>query len=159
MGQPAIGGQKKARAGQRKRRPLRAATPLANGHLNARELGLLSQIQQAFSIDLLNKGMQDVVDPYEHYTRGHCYVATEAFYYLYGKKAGYEPRGRDYHWWLEHGETGQIVDPTEPQLSGPHDYTEPKSKGFLPQSPKHATKELMRRVRAIQKRPGQRWSA
>lgn len=128
-----------------------------NQNLSRKELILIKQIQQALSFDLLNKDMQRNVKPDEHYTRGHCYIAAEAFYYLYGLKAGYVPRGKDYHWWLEHKVDGHIVDPTEPQLSGPFDYSEAKSKNFMPQSPKNATKELMRRVKAIRARPNAKW--
>ena len=128
-----------------------------NQNLTREEEQWIKQIQQALSFDLLNKDMRSIVNPEDHFTRGHCYVATEAFYYLYGCKAGYVPRGRDYHWWLEHKETGHIVDPTEPQLSGPFDYSKVKSKRFLPQSPKNATKELMRRVLAFRARPNASW--
>src|SRR5690606_29708750 len=90
-----------------------------NSHLTRKEAKLLRQIQQALSFDLLNGNLREDIAPTEHYTRGHCYVASEAFYYLHGKRAGYDPRGRDYHWWLEHRDTGAIVDPTLPQLDGP----------------------------------------
>jgi hypothetical protein len=128
------------------------------GGLTAAELKLIEQIQQALSFDLLNQDMREEVSPTDHFTRGHCYVAAEAFYYLYGKEAGFEPRGRDYHWWLEHPSRGVIADPTAPQMSAGFDYSRYRSKGFMPKSPKKATEELMRRVEAIRKQRRMRWT-
>jgi hypothetical protein len=157
-------------SGKRRARPRLAASSRSRGDAAARrqeatllrkltreERKLIRQIQEALSFDLLNADMRKVVSPTEHYCRGHCYAAAEAFYYLYGQAHGFEPRGRDYHWWLENPSRGVVADPTGPQHSAPWDYSACRSRNFLPQSPKHASDELMRRVRAIQATRLERW--
>ena len=129
----------------------------ANAGLLKSELKLIEQIQQALSFDLLNTAMRNVVAPTEHYCRGHCYVASEAFYHLYGKAAGFEPRGASYHWWLFHPGRNVIADPTAPQLAAGHRYPPKARPNFLPQSPSLAAKELIGRVSRLRARPRQRW--
>jgi hypothetical protein len=125
--------------------------------LSAEERDLIRRIHEALSFDLLNDTMRDVVEPTEHYCRGHCYVAAEAFYYLYGQAHRFEPRGRDYHWWLEHPKRGVIAEPTGPQHSDPFDYSSHKNGRFMPQTPKRASRELIRRVRAVLETPRKKW--
>lgn len=132
-------------------------TSRAKAGLSKSELKLIEQIQQALSFDLLNSSMQRVVAPTDHYCRGHCYVASEAFYHLYGKDAGFEPRGAGYHWWLFHPGRNVIADPTAPQLAAGHRYPLKARPNFLPQSPSHAATELIGRVSRLRQRPRQRW--
>lgn len=139
-------------------RSKRSTKPPSKGRrLSNAELKLIRQIQKALSFDLLNHEMQAAVHPTDHFCRGHCYVATEALYYLYGKDAGFEPRGAGYHWWLVHPTRHVIADPTAPQLPAGYQYPEAKSKRFMPASPALATRELMGRVKRIRARPAQRW--
>lgn len=79
---------------------------------------------------------------------GHCYVASECFYYLYGREHGYKPYcykypNGDTHWWLE--KDGVVLDITEEQLDKHFDY----SKGhyqFFVHYPSKRCKELARRI-------------
>lgn len=126
-----------------------------NQYLPAKERRLIRDIQQALSVDLLAPAYRDFAEPTDHYVRGHCYIATEAFYYLYGKAAGYKCRftstGKNVtHWWLENTKDGRIADPTAPQVSADFDYSIGTPKGFQNPSPNKRTRELMRRVRARQ---------
>jgi hypothetical protein len=64
---------------------------------------------------------------------GHCYVATECLYHLYGKKNGYKPKCYKYsneetHWWLE--KNGHVLDPTKEQCPD-FDYSLGRSQNFL----------------------------
>jgi hypothetical protein len=131
-------------------------TPTDRG-LTSTELRWITQIREALSVDLLNQDMREAVAPTDHYCRGHCYVASEAFYHLYGKDAGFESRGADYHWWLYHPGRHVIADPTAPQLPPDFIYPAKAPSRFLPQSPSYAAEELMRRVKGRRARPRQRW--
>ncbi len=71
-------------------------------------------IQQNLTPDLL-RGKPEKDHPYA----GHCYVASEALYHLFGKNVGYHPhRAKDQHgvnhYWLQHKD-GHILDVTEDQ--------------------------------------------
>jgi hypothetical protein len=83
--------------------------------------------------------------------RGHCYVATEAAYYLFGKELGYVPErvrcaDGDTHWWLRNKETGHVIDPTVEQTDGMFDYRRGKAGGFLTKEPSRRCQILMKRV-------------
>ena len=86
---------------------------------------------------------------------GHCYIASEALFYLSGGKASglAIKRGRDdsntSHWWLENKETGEILDPTVEQydmfdLDPP--YQVGVRTGFLTRTPSKRAITLMQRV-------------
>lgn len=88
---------------------------------------LINKIQSVLTPDLL-RGMwkKDVVD---HPTAGHCYIATEALYWMLGGPDGdYKPyvlthkvfpegldRGET-HWFLKNKKNGKILDPTAEQF-------------------------------------------
>lgn len=86
-------------------------------------------------------------------TLGHCYVATEAYYHLWGKEDGFFPvRAKDdegiTHWWLENDE-GEIIDITSLQyiirgMTPPYDRG--KRGGFLTKEPSKRTKSLIKRI-------------
>jgi len=86
-------------------------------------------------------------------TLGHCYVATEAYYHLWGKDDGFFPvRAKDdegiTHWWLEN-EEGEIIDVTYLQyavrgMTPPYD--KGKRGGFLTKEPSERAKILMKRI-------------
>ena len=71
---------------------------------------------------------------------GHCYVASEALYHLLGgKESGYVPQNIQHegapHWYLKHGKTGEILDPTAGQFQVPVPYEKGVGKGFLTKQP------------------------
>lgn len=112
---------------------------------------LLRRLHMSLSLDLRHRDYP--VAPDEHYwaTLGHCYVATETIYHLWGKKAGYVPyvlkHANGTHWWLVHEESGDIVDPTKPQLDGERfPYNEGHRASFLTSKPSRRARELMRRM-------------
>lgn len=115
-------------------------------------------IQDALSLDLLHRDYAPSTAQRRHACLGHCYVATEAAYHLFGKKRGYAPFTRTNpdgttHWWLEHTETGDIIDPSKPQLGGRrYPYEEGRRQAFLTKRPSRRAQELIRRVRARTKR-------
>src|SRR5438105_3652759 len=132
---------------KRKARKSRGHLTSVNDQLPAAERRLIKTIQEALSFDLLSANYRSYADPCDHYVWGHCYIATEAFYHLYGKRAGYKPRyivssGGGTHWWLEHVTTGRIADPTEPQVSRTFDYSAGSGQAFQPPSPNRRTREL-----------------
>lgn len=93
---------------------------------------LIKKIQMNLSDDLLHPSYR------KQYTgqgvHGHCYIATETLYYLYGKENGYKPRycrcnDGGTHWWLE--KDGVVLDPTEEQVADDFDYSAGKSQFFM----------------------------
>ena len=92
---------------------------------------LIKKIQSNLSDDLLHSSYR------KQYAgqgvHGHCYVATETLYYLYGKENGYNPRyfrcqDGGTHWWLE--KDGEVLDPTAEQVAEDFIY-EGKSQFFM----------------------------
>ncbi len=90
---------------------------------------LISKIKRNLTPDLL-KGMWKNDNP-ETSSTGHCYVATEALYWILGgPKSGYTPyvlshktwpHGLDKgetHWFLKHKISGKILDVTKDQFLG-----------------------------------------
>lgn len=120
---------------------------------------LVGKIQGALSLDLLHPSYRSSdPDRLYHACLGHCYAATEALYYLYGREAGFVPHMFKHqdgttHWWLAHPETGQVIDPTEPQLDGePFDYSRGRRHSFLTGKPSRRAAEIIRRVQAAARR-------
>ena len=65
---------------------------------------------------------------------GHCYVASEALFFLLGgKQAGWKPIylkvGGESHWFLKH-KSGLVLDATEDQFCQLVDHAKGKGKGF-----------------------------
>lgn len=111
--------------------------PSVNLRLPPDEQLFVEDIVACLSTDLLNDQYRDVVRPGDPPTRGHCYVATEAAYHLFGRARGYKPRfagdsKSGTHWWLWHPVTGLVCDPTESQTDGRFDYPSGKGRGFVP---------------------------
>ena len=84
-------------------------------------------------------------------TTGHCYVASEAAYYLLGgKDEGWTPQFIRHlgcpHWFLKHS-SGMILDLTYNQFKSPVDYTKARGTGFLTKTPSKRTKKLMIRIK------------
>ena len=96
---------------------------------------------------------------------GHCYIATEALYYLirsekydlYDEYSGFKPRcgkepNGDTHWWLQTRD-GDIIDPTKEQfdiLKRPAPYYNSRFTAFMytgeADKPSNRTKELIGRI-------------
>ena len=113
---------------------------------------LMRRLQGALSLDLLHPSYPPDQISYEEATRGHCYIATEALYHFFGRRAGFVPyvhnHGRGTHWWLVKEETGEILDPTEPQLLGDRSIYDKGHRGsFLTRKPSRRATELIRRLR------------
>ena len=115
---------------------------------------ILDRIQDSLSLNLLHRDYAFGQEQLFNATLGHCYVATEAAFYLFGRDGGYVPyvynhgKGRDTHWWLKNEETGDVIDPTEPQLGGgPFDYDAGHRQSFMTSTPSKRARELIRRVR------------
>lgn len=113
---------------------------------------LIAKIQIALTPDLLKKPYRD-----ENATNpmfGHCYVATEALFYLLDERKDYcACRGRDdrgiVHWWLVNKVTNQIFDVTADQywsqgLVPP--YSRGKRSGFLTKDPSKRCRSLQERI-------------
>lgn len=85
--------------------------------------------------------------------RGHCYVATEAYYHATGGKhvgnAIYQMNHEDApHWWMR-DPNGDIVDLTSDQFDTPVPYDAGKRRGFLTRAPSKRAREVLRRVREL----------
>lgn len=84
-------------------------------------------------------------------TFGHCYVASEAAYYLLGgKEEGWKPMHMTHlgasHWFLKH-ESGYILDLTYNQFKSPLDYSKARGTGFLTKAPSKRAKKLLIRIK------------
>lgn len=81
---------------------------------------------------------------------GHCYVASEAAYYLLGgREEGWQPchiyhLGAS-HWYLRHS-TGAILDLTAEQFQSPLNYENGGGKGFLTNKPSKRCKLLLQKI-------------
>ena len=88
--------------------------------------------------------------PGKHHTFGHCYVASEAAYYLLGGKAeGWTPqfvlvKGVP-HWFLKH-KSGTKLDITAAQFQVLIPYEMARGKGFLTNKPSKRAVELIKRI-------------
>lgn len=118
---------------------------------------MISKIREALSLDLLHSDYAADKDKdkemYKWATKGHCYVATEAAYHMFARDSGFVPYVLKHHdgthWWLVHQETGEILDPTKPQLRGEKfPYHNGRRAVFLTKKPSKRTVELIRRVKA-----------
>jgi hypothetical protein len=126
--------------------------------ISASHKRIIRKIQEALSLDLLHSDYaadknRDKEKMYEWATKGHCYVATEAAYHMFARHLGFVPyvlrhRNGGTHWWLVCQETGERLDPTEPQLGGEKfPYRNGRRAVFLTKKPSKRTAELIRRVR------------
>lgn len=84
-------------------------------------------------------------------TYGHCYVASEAAYYLLGgKEEGWKPMHMKHlgssHWFLKH-ESGYILDLTSDQFKAPLDYSKARGAAFLTKTPSKRAKKLLIRIK------------
>lgn len=116
---------------------------------------LIANIQMALTPDLLKLPYRE--ENAHNPMFGHCYVATEALFYLLPMRENYCPcRGRDdrgiVHWWLVNKATGEIHDVTGDQyfskdLEPP--YIRGVRGGFLTIGPSKRCQVVLERVRKI----------
>ena len=83
---------------------------------------------------------------------GHCYVASEALYHLTGGPVGpWKPMHIRHagvgHWYLQHRETGEVLDVTAAQFEDPIDYAQGRGRGFMTSKPSARTRTLLLRIK------------
>ena len=85
---------------------------------------IVSKIQPLLCKSLLKPKYRKLQDEGAHKYTGHCYVASEALFYIMGGK--YRPyfirHEGEPHWFLKHVDTGEIVDATADQFKTPIPY-------------------------------------
>ena len=96
---------------------------------------LIQKIRANLTPDLLApQYRKEAIGPMD----GHCYVATECFYYVYGKDHGWKPMcGAECtdelkvstHWWLE--KDGIVLDITAAQFPDGYDYSIGRKQFFV----------------------------
>ncbi len=109
-------------------------------------------IVDSLSNDLLDKKYRKIRErqPWLSPTFGHCYVASEAAYYLLGgKEEGWKPcyvRHLGYpHWFLKH-KSGTILDLTAAQFKSPVNYEKARGTGFLTKEPSKRARSLIKKI-------------
>jgi hypothetical protein len=108
-------------------------------------MDLVKLIQENLTNDLLKPKYRGIKRKYF----GHCYVATECFYYIYGRWNGWFPychrnRKGETHWWLQNG--NEILDITAEQFDKPYQYDKGHRQFFV-SYPSKRCKILTERVK------------
>ena len=85
-------------------------------------------IRKSLTPDFLNKAWRKRVTEGVPRVYGHCYRATEAAYYAFGRESGFEPHVLSVgngvtHWWLANAKTSEVIDLTYEQIPNGFDYT------------------------------------
>jgi hypothetical protein len=110
---------------------------------------LAEKIQQSLTDDLRRPPYQGDPDP----VKGHCYVASEAYFHLAGGKRTrhdvYRIRHEGSTHWFLRGMLGEVIDLTDGQFATPVPYENATHTGFLTRQPSQRAQELMRRVAAL----------
>ena len=111
-------------------------------------LPLIQKIKDNLTDDLLKKKYIHPDDPRP--LTGHCYVASECFYYLYGREHGWKPMCKktymgDTHWWLE--KDGAIIDITAEQFE--HGFIYRGKKQFFMRYPSKRCLILAERIKDV----------
>jgi len=85
-----------------------------------------------------------------HPLAGHCYIATEALYYLipsnersYFKPCCISLGASMTHWFLKDRCSSEVLDPTASQFSEVPDYSRGVGKGFLTKEPSKRTQKVL----------------
>jgi hypothetical protein len=96
--------------------------------INGTQLLWFDAIRDSLTRDLLSKKWRKMCPPNAHRVCGHCYKATEAAYYAFGRQAGFEPHvfcfGKGVtHWWLARPHNTHVIDLTYEQIPAGFDYT------------------------------------
>ena len=109
---------------------------------------IIKLIQESLSDDLLKKEYRK---SQKNFLWGHCYIATEALYYLLGEdNVNYTPSTIKVdgitHWFLKNKNTGEIIDPTKDQFDYPLNYDKSVNRFFLTTTPSKRTLILLNRI-------------
>lgn len=109
---------------------------------------LTTAVQQALTDDLRKPQYRGR----ENCLAGHCYVASEALYWLLGgPQSGWVPQNIQHeggpHWYLKHKISGAVLDPTASQFKTPVPYESGRGKGFLTKQPSKRTQVVLDRVK------------
>jgi hypothetical protein len=112
----------------------------------------VKSIRSALTPDLLKPSYRALQDAGAHPMTGHCFVASEALFYIMGGKgSGFVPHvghvNGGTHWWVV-GPDGRVWDPTLDQFDAPVEYEKGRGTGFgVPGAgPSKRAQELLRRV-------------
>jgi hypothetical protein len=105
-------------------------------------------VRKNLSNDLRKKEYQQNPNP----MAGHCYVASEALFFLLGgKQAGLKPmriqHEKSMHWFLLDYD-GTIIDATSDQFQTPVPYEKGIGNGFLTKQPSKRAKTLLSKIMA-----------
>lgn len=89
----------------------------------------------------------------KHRLGGHCYLATEAMYYLLGgKSSGYMPASIVHegvkHYYLKHRDSGEVLDLTATQFRTAIPYEKGRGSVYRQSKPSNRTAILLERVNA-----------
>lgn len=124
-----------------------------NAKLTKKQKRILAVIENSLTIEMLKPKLRKLRQPNFPKVWGHCFIATEAAYYLFGgKNSGLSPRVLKYsdgnsHWWLM-DDYGNVIDPTIKQIQQPFPYHKGKKKLFVANhTPSKRTRELIAIVR------------
>lgn len=125
---------------------------------------LEKKIQSVLSPSLLHPAWRHVDDcSGDMRLSGHCYAASEALYYLWGKKNEFKPHrievddpllGWVGHWYLarvrnmKRKKIVEVADVTAKQFGFKIDYSTGIGCGFLTKQPSRRARIIMRRVKA-----------
>lgn len=95
----------------------------------------------------------------KHRLGGHCYVATEAMYYLLGgKSSGYMPASIVHegvkHYYLKHRESREVLDLTAAQFTTAISYEKGRGSVYRQSKPSKRTAVLLERVNRRLKKTG-----
>jgi cytidine deaminase len=127
-----------------------AFTPSIMGKLGADDKTVIRTIQSVLTPDLLKKRYRNV--PRKNKLSGHCYAASEAYYHMRGgAESGFVPMvlrltGGGTHWFLQHVNTGKIVDITARQFPKRVNYAAAKACGFLTKKPSKRASTIIART-------------
>ena len=104
----------------------------------------------ALSLDVRHKDyLPPAPDDYHWALLTHCYVMVEAAYHCFAASDGYQTfvhkRDDGSHWWLQHPDTGRILDPSWPQLTGPYPYHLGHRQQLVPPTPSKRAREIIER--------------
>lgn len=124
-----------------------------NSNLTIEQKRILKAIENSLTPDMLKPKLRKQWQPHYPKTWGHCFIATEAAYYLFGgKKSDYIPYVLKYpdgnsHWWLMN-DYCHVIDPTIKQIEQPFPYCSGRRRLFVANhTPSKRTKELIKIVK------------
>jgi hypothetical protein len=121
--------------------------------VNQHERSIMQRVKAALTPDLLKQPYRRRVEAGADPMTGHCYVATEALFHLFGgfRQKRYKPMYIRHeggpHWFLLSSDLA-VIDATKEQFSTAVPYALGKGKGFLTRKPSARAREVIARVRS-----------